>query len=91
VRRLDYASCRTVFATGSNRVSGAAQRWFCSPLVALRESTVPKSQVRKKKVYTPPTDIRPAAAAPHNKPSPGWLPGSALARMVFGLSWVVGY
>jgi hypothetical protein len=63
----------------------------CSPLVALQETTVPKSQVRKKKVYTPPTDIRPAATAASKKPSPVWLPITAVALIVVGIAWLVVY
>jgi Cell division protein CrgA len=52
---------------------------------------VPKSQVRKKKVYTPPTDIRPAVNAANKKPSPTWLPVSAVVLIVFGITWLVVY
>lgn len=52
---------------------------------------MPKSQVRKKKVYTPPTDIRPAASAAANKPSPVWVPASAVTLMLLGLAWLVVY
>jgi Cell division protein CrgA len=52
---------------------------------------VPKSQVRKKKVYTPPTDVRPAGTAATRKPSPTWLPISAVALIVFGILWLVVY
>ena len=57
--------------------SGAARGGLfttCCP----QESAVPKSQVRKKKVYTPPTDVRPAATAASRKPSPVWLPVTAV-------------
>ena len=52
---------------------------------------MPKSQVRKKKVYTPPTDIRPAATAASKKPSPVWLPATAVALIVVGIAWLVVY
>lgn len=52
---------------------------------------MPKSQVRKKKVYTPPTDVRPAATAAAKKPSPAWLPVTAVALIVFGIGWLVVY
>ena len=53
---------------------------------------MPKSQVRKKKVYTPPTDIRPAAsAASKGKPSPIWIPISAVTLIVLGIAWLVVY
>ncbi|MEV7986321.1 cell division protein CrgA [Micromonospora sp. NPDC085948] len=52
---------------------------------------MPKSQVRKKKVYTPPTDVRPATAASTRKPSPVWLPATAVALIVVGIGWLVLY
>ncbi|MEV0809288.1 cell division protein CrgA [Micromonospora sp. NPDC050200] len=52
---------------------------------------MPKSQVRKKKVYTPPTDVRPTATAATRKPSPVWLPASAIALIVGGIGWLVVY
>jgi hypothetical protein len=56
-----------------------------------KESVVPKSQVRKKKVYTPPTDVRPSSAAATRKPSPIWLPVTAVALIVVGIAWLVVY
>ncbi|HEX6970361.1 MAG TPA: cell division protein CrgA [Micromonosporaceae bacterium] len=50
---------------------------------------MPKSQVRKKKVYTPPANIRPTATAATRKPSPVWLPATAVALIVFGIAWLV--
>jgi len=52
---------------------------------------VPKSQVRKKKVYTPPTDVRPSATAVSRKPSPRWVPVSAVVLIVLGIAWLVVY
>lgn len=52
---------------------------------------MPKSQVRKKKVYTPPTDVRPAATSGSKKPSPIWLPISAVTLIVLGIGWLVVY
>ena len=52
---------------------------------------MPKSQVRKKKVYTPPTDVRPATTAASRKPSPVWLPATAVFLIVFGIAWLVVY
>ncbi|EWM66717.1 MULTISPECIES: cell division protein CrgA [Micromonospora] len=52
---------------------------------------MPKSQVRKKKVYTPPTDVRPTATASTRKPSPVWLPVTAVALIVVGIGWLVLY
>jgi phosphatidylglycerophosphate synthase len=60
-------------------------------LLPLQEKTVPKSQVRKKKVYTPPTDIRPAAAAAYKKPSPTWVPITAVTLILVGIAWLVVY
>jgi hypothetical protein len=54
---------------------------------------VPKSRVRKKKVYTPPTDVHPSAAAATRKkrPSPRWVPGLAVALIVTGIAWLATY
>jgi Cell division protein CrgA len=52
---------------------------------------VPKSQVRKKKVYTPPADVRPSGTASAKKPSPVWLPATAVALIFFGIAWLVVY
>ncbi|WP_027660729.1 cell division protein CrgA [Salinispora fenicalii] len=52
---------------------------------------MPKSQVRKKKVYTPPTDVRPTATAATRKPSPVWVPATAVALIVAGIGWLVVY
>ncbi|GAA2680828.1 cell division protein CrgA [Actinoplanes palleronii] len=52
---------------------------------------MPKSQVRKKKLYTAPSDIRPAVAAASKKPSPTWLPATAVILIVVGIAWLVIY
>ena len=52
---------------------------------------MPNSQVRKKKVYTPPTDIRPAVNAASKKPSPSWVPISAVVLIIIGITWLVVY
>lgn len=52
---------------------------------------MPKSQVRKKKVYTPPADVRPVVTAATKKPSPIWLPIAAVSMIVFGIGWLVVY
>jgi cell division protein CrgA len=54
---------------------------------------VPKSSVRKKKVYTAPADLRPAAAAEAaaKKPSPTWIPATAVGLIVFAIVWLVVY
>jgi hypothetical protein len=50
---------------------------------------VPKSQIRKKKVYTPPAEVRPASEATRRKPSSPWLPATAVAMIVAGIAWLV--
>lgn len=52
---------------------------------------MPKSTVRKKKVYTPPPELRPQAAAAARKPSPTWVPVTAVALIVFAIAWLVVY
>jgi hypothetical protein len=59
---------------------------------------VPKSRVRKKKIYTPPTGRRPAAAAAsattataRRRPSPRWVPVLAVIFFVIGIAWLVTY
>jgi hypothetical protein len=58
-------------------------------LQAHRERAVPKSQIRKKKVYTPPAEARPASEAASRKPSPPWLPALGVGMIVFGILWLV--
>jgi Cell division protein CrgA len=51
---------------------------------------VPKSHVRKKKVYTAPADLRPAqTTAARSKPSPVWIPALAVTLIVLGIGWLV--
>ena len=51
---------------------------------------MPKSHVRKKKVYTPPAEFRPKqTTAAAKKPSPIWVPVLAVALIVFGIGWLV--
>ncbi|HZN76511.1 MAG TPA: cell division protein CrgA [Micromonosporaceae bacterium] len=52
---------------------------------------MPKSHVRKKKVYTPQAHDRPLAvtAAASKKPSPILLPISAVTLIVLGITWLV--
>jgi hypothetical protein len=53
---------------------------------------VPKSQVRKKKVYTPPADVRPTTTgAAAGKPSPVWVPALACTLLIAGIAWLVLY
>ncbi len=50
---------------------------------------MPKSNVRKKKVYTPPAELRPTQAATSRKPSPVWVPAVAVSLIVAGIGWLV--
>ena len=52
---------------------------------------MPKSTVRKKKVYTPPAEMRPQATAAARKPSPTWLPATAVGLIIFAIVWLVVY
>lgn len=53
---------------------------------------MPKSRVRKKKVYTPPAELRPrAATAAAHRPSPTWLPIVAALCFLVGVAWLVVY
>jgi len=50
---------------------------------------VPKSRVRQKKVYTPPTDVVPRVTKVSRRPSPAWVPITAVALIVAGIGWLV--
>ncbi|HEX3732712.1 MAG TPA: cell division protein CrgA [Mycobacteriales bacterium] len=54
---------------------------------------MPKSRVRKKKVYTPPTQTISGGttSAKKRRPSSAWLPGTALGLAVLGMVWLVVY
>jgi hypothetical protein len=52
---------------------------------------VPKSNVRKKKVYTPPAELRPTQPSTSRKPSPVWVPALAVTLIVFGIGWLVTF
>ena len=53
---------------------------------------MPKSTVRKKKVYTPPAELRPQeTAAARRRPSPVWVPALAVTLIVVGIAWLVVY
>ncbi|MQA27460.1 MAG: cell division protein CrgA [Micromonosporaceae bacterium] len=54
---------------------------------------MPKSRVRKKKVYTPPADVlpRPTAVSSKKQPSPTWVPITAVVLIVLGIAWLVAY
>ncbi len=55
---------------------------------------MPKSRVRKKKIYaSPPGGVAATGTLTANKkrPSPPWVPGTALALAVLGMVWLVVY
>jgi Cell division protein CrgA len=56
-----------------------------------QECDVPKSTVRKKKVYTPPAELRPQTTAAARKPSPTWVPATAVSLIVFAIAYLVVY
>jgi Cell division protein CrgA len=58
---------------------------------ALAGENVPKSEIRKKKVYTPPKDVLQPSATADKRPSPVWLPATAVSLIVFGIGWLVVY
>lgn len=50
---------------------------------------MPKSQIRKKKVYTPPAEVRPTSDVTRKRPSPPWVPITAVALIGVGILWLV--
>ena len=54
---------------------------------------MPKSKVRKKSVYTPPSDVLAArgSRAKAVQPSPRWYAPLMVALMLIGLVWIVVY
>jgi hypothetical protein len=52
---------------------------------------VPKSRVRKKKVYTAPAELRPQQTAAASRPSGSWLPILAVTLIVVGIGWLVAF
>ena len=52
---------------------------------------MPKSTVRKKKVYTPPSDLVRVNPALSRRPSPRWVGGLAVGLILFGLAWLVTF
>lgn len=50
---------------------------------------MPKSRVRQKKVYTPPTDVAPRMAKVKVKQSSIWVPITAVSLIVGGIGWLV--
>jgi hypothetical protein len=56
-----------------------------------QEPDVPKSQVRKKKVYTPPAEMQQRPRASTRKPSPVWIPALAVTLIFAGIIYLVTY
>jgi hypothetical protein len=52
---------------------------------------VPKSRVRQKKIYTPPTDVAPRQVTLNKRPSPAWLPITAVVLIAAGIGWLVTF
>lgn len=52
---------------------------------------MPKSEIRKKKVYTPPSDMVVPTSTSDKRPSPLWLPVTAVSLIVAGIGWLVVY
>lgn len=54
---------------------------------------MPKSRVRKKTAYTPPSDVLPSATRTARKkaPSPTWYPIVMVGLMLVGLAYIVVY
>lgn len=52
---------------------------------------MPKSRVRKKKVYTAPAELRPKTPNSTQQPSPTWVPVLAVSLVILGIAWLVSY
>jgi hypothetical protein len=52
---------------------------------------MPKSSVRKKKVYTPPATMRGGSTAASKQPSPSYVGVTAIVLALFGLAWLVTF
>lgn len=52
---------------------------------------MPKSRVRPKKLYTPPSEVMPRVTAASKRPSPTWVPVTALVLIFVGIAWLVVY
>lgn len=52
---------------------------------------MPKSRVRKKKVYTAPAELRPQTPESSHQPSPTWVPVLAVILIVIGIGWLVTF
>ncbi len=53
---------------------------------------MPKSRVRQKKIYTPPTDVVPRVTrVSSRKPSAAWIPVTAVCLIVVGIGWLVTF
>ncbi|MFC4337155.1 cell division protein CrgA [Salininema proteolyticum] len=51
---------------------------------------MPKSRVRKKKVYQSKSGST-SSTGDHYEPSPTWVPVTAVSLIVFGIAWLVTY
>ncbi|WP_026931488.1 cell division protein CrgA [Glycomyces tenuis] len=49
---------------------------------------MPKSRVRKKKVYSSPSGKSSQGGESYNDPSPLWVPITAVALIVIGIGWL---
>jgi hypothetical protein len=49
---------------------------------------MPKSRVRKKKVYSSPSGGKTTTSGEHYEPSPMWVPITAVALIVIGIGWL---
>lgn len=50
---------------------------------------MPKSRVRQKKIYTPPTDVVPRITrVSRTRPSGIWLPITAVTMIALGIGWL---
>jgi hypothetical protein len=84
----DYASCEHYSVRGGPFAAAAADKLGFID-VPHQESTVPKSRVRQKKIYTPPTDVVPRVTRVTRKtPSGVWLPVLAVTMIVLGIGWL---
>ena len=52
---------------------------------------MPKSKVRKKSAYTPPTSVLQPGPARAVRPSPRWYAPVMVGLMLLGLLWIVVY
>jgi hypothetical protein len=89
-RRFDYAGFENIIPADAG--GGGGVTWIVLVRRPLQESAVPKSHVRKKKVYTPPAELRPEqTASASRRPSPLWVPVTAVSLITLGIAWLVVY